>query len=155
MMRKTVVGLAMLVPLVTGCETMQVKPAGRVEVESRSENASVRAEVRFGDEERETIADYYEGRNQERYRDKGRGKGRGKDKGLPPGLAKREQLPPGLAKRETLPPGLDGDPLPQDLEEQLEPLPEGYARVRVGFDIAIINENTRLVVDVVKDIALD
>jgi len=55
---------------------------------------------------------------------------------LPPGLAKRGgNLPPGLEKqlrrRGTLPPGLQKrlQPFPVELEQQLPPLPRGYARV--------------------------
>ena len=78
---------------------------------------------------------------------------------LPPGLAKREQLPPGLQKqierRGQLPPGLQGEALPQQLEERLSVLPKGYSRVRVGADIVLLEQNTRIMVDVIKSIAID
>lgn len=76
-------------------------------------------------------------------------------KGSPPGLAKRGgNLPPGLAKRETLPPGLQGEPLPVDLERRLTPLPGGYVRQRMGKDIVLLNGRTRVVVDVIWDVAM-
>lgn len=75
---------------------------------------------------------------------------------LPPGLAKREQLPPGLrkqlAKRGTLPPGLQSQHLPSDLERQLSHLPAGYVRLRIATDVLLIDERTRVILDVVTDI---
>lgn len=75
---------------------------------------------------------------------------------LPPGLAKRETLPPGLrkqlARRGTLPPGLEGQRLHRDLEMRLSPLPRGYIRLRVGTDILLLDERTRVILDVVTDI---
>jgi len=75
-------------------------------------------------------------------------------KGLPPGLAKREgNLPPGLAKREKLPPGLQGEALPYELEEKLSPLPSSMVRIRIGHDIVLMNRTTRVIFDIVYDIA--
>lgn len=77
--------------------------------------------------------------------------------GLPPGLAKREQLPPGLQKQlvknGTLPPGLQKkvQPLPAALEHQLPPLPTGYQRVMVGGSVVLMNQKTKLIVDVLYD----
>jgi hypothetical protein len=113
-----------------GCAT-----SGAVVVED--ENA--RVEVVFSERDRYLIRDYY-GRHR-----------------LPPGLAKRSSLPPGLQKQVQrwgqLPPGLQGDRLPDELEVQLSRLPEGYVRVRVGADIVLMNTRTRVVVDVIKDLA--
>lgn len=95
--------------------------------------------------------------------DSGSGKGKkpkgekqgGKNKGLPPGLAKRDSLPPGLAKRETLPPGLAKRDLPEDLEEQLPPPPEGYERRIVGdAAVVLIEKATGKVADIIKDILI-
>ncbi len=84
-----------------------------------------------------------------------KGKHGGKDKGLPPGLAKRDSLPPGLAKRESLPPGLAKRTLPQDLEEQLPPPPEGYERQIIGdAAVVLINKATGKVADIIKDILI-
>jgi hypothetical protein len=71
--------------------------------------------------------------------------------GLPPGLAKRDTLPPGLAKQldrnGRLPPGLEGRALPDDLERRLPRRP-GTKRVIIDNDIVLIEEGTRLVLDV-------
>ncbi len=73
---------------------------------------------------------------------------------MPPGLAKRGgNLPPGLAKRDTLPPGLEGRALPADLEAQLTPLPNTYVRMRIGADLVLLDRNTRIVFDIIYDIA--
>jgi len=77
--------------------------------------------------------------------------------GLPPGLAKREQLPPGLQKQlvknGTLPPGLQKkiQPLPVALERQLRPVPAGHQRVMVGGSVVIVNEKSKLILDVYYD----
>lgn len=103
--------------------------AGRVSIQDRD----TRLDLAFSDQERHLIHDYYR-------------------RHLPPGLAKRSQLPPGLAKRSTLPPGLSGERLPKELESRLSRLPEGYARLRVGTDVVLMNTRTRVVFDIVKDI---
>ena len=75
---------------------------------------------------------------------------------LPPGLAKKKQLPPGLQKKVDrtgqLPPGLQREPLPPALEVRLSPLPNGYVRVRVGIDVVLMNQRTRVVVDIIQGI---
>lgn len=75
---------------------------------------------------------------------------------LPPGLAKRETLPPGLrkqlAKRGSLPPGLSGERLPVELERRLGHLPAGYVRLRIANDIVLLDEKTRIILDIVTDI---
>ncbi|MFA7429296.1 MAG: hypothetical protein WCZ23_03965 [Rhodospirillaceae bacterium] len=77
-------------------------------------------------------------------------------KGLPPGLAKRDSLPPGLAKQldrnGRLPPGLEGRALPDDLERRL-PRRAGTKRVIVDNDIVLIEDGTRLVLDVLRGAA--
>jgi hypothetical protein len=101
-----------------------------------------RVAVVFSDHDRGLIRDYY-------------GKHR---KSLPPGLAKKEELPPGLKKQVQrnghLPPGLEGDRLPRELEKQLAHLPEGHIRLRVGADIVLMDGKSRLILDVMKDVAL-
>lgn len=78
--------------------------------------------------------------------------------GLPPGLAKRETLPPGLEKhlreRGTLPPGLQKkvEPLAPDLERRLSWLPTGYRRVIVGGNVILMNEETALIYDIVRNV---
>jgi hypothetical protein len=78
--------------------------------------------------------------------------------GLPPGLAKRETLPPGLEKhlreRGTLPPGLQKkiEPLPPELERQLSRLPTGYRRVIVAGHAILMNDQTALIYDIVRNV---
>ena len=103
------------------------------------ENKDMMAVLVFGDEDREKINHFY--------------KGREKTKALPPGLAKREELPPGLQKHiqkhNELPPGLESRRLPYELESTLTRLPEGYIRLKVGSDIVLMNEITRVIMDVI------
>ena len=72
---------------------------------------------------------------------------------MPPGLAKKDAPPPGLqkhiVKHGELPPGLKGRSLPYELENSLTPLPKGFVRLKVGGDVVLMNEKTRIVVDVV------
>jgi len=79
-----------------------------------------------------------------------------KGKGLPPGLAKKEELPPGLQKHikkyGELPPGLEGKRLPRKLSRTLSRLPDGYVRLKVGTDVVLMNEKTRVVLDVILDV---
>lgn len=78
--------------------------------------------------------------------------------GLPPGLAKRDRLPPGLEKqlreRGTLPPGLQKkvQPLPYDLERQLRRLPAGYRRVALGGNVILMNEETAVIYDILREV---
>ncbi|WP_404382125.1 hypothetical protein [Caenispirillum salinarum] len=75
---------------------------------------------------------------------------------LPPGLAKRDQLPPGLARQVqrngTLPPGLDPDPLPRDLIDRLPRRGQGIERVVVGSDVILIEQGTRLILDIMENV---
>jgi hypothetical protein len=122
--------LVSLVGSLAGCAT-----SGAVVVE----DDSGRVEVVFTDRDRRLIHEYYSRRS------------------LPPGLAKRSSLPPGLQKqverRGQLPPGLQGERLPDELEVHLSRLPEGYVRIRVGADVVLMNTRTRVIVDVIKDLA--
>jgi len=133
----TVAASALL--LLPGCTAMSGTSISGGAV-SRDDHTQVA--VAFSDHDRGIIRDYYGHRRFS----------------LPPGLAKKGSLPPGLQKQVErnghLPPGLEGEPLPRDLERQLQPLPEGYVRLRVGADIALMNGRTHVIVDVVKDVAL-
>ena len=77
-------------------------------------------------------------------------------KSMPPGLAKKQELPPGLQKQikkhGELPPGLAGKGLPDTLERTLSRLPEGFVRIKIGGDVVLINEKTRVVFDVVWNV---
>lgn len=120
---------------VSGCVT-HAATSGRVVIQDKD----TVVEVRFSDHDRAVIADYYQKAK--------------KRKGLPPGLAKRgDNLSPGLAKREVLPPGLQHEPLPRELEAKLSPLPSSYIRVRVGQDIVLMDNKTRVVFDVIYSAA--
>jgi hypothetical protein len=157
----TLVSFAMLV--VGGCATgvhdarpgpapaphTDVSVSGRVVV--GDEHAQM--VIVFSEDDRRHIHDYYY-REQERYRDK-REKHE-KRKARPPGLAKRDALPPGLQKQirrnGQLPPGIEGRRLPDELERHLSPLPANYIRLQVGRDIVLLNQRTRVTVDVIKNI---
>lgn len=97
----------------------------------------------FGERDREVITRYYSNRGSN----------------LPPGLAKRGgDLPPGLQKHlernGTLPPGLQKrlEPCPVELERQLPPLPADYRRAVIGAHIVVLNKNTNVIVDIMKDV---
>ena len=72
-------------------------------------------------------------------------KNKGKNKGLPPGiqqkLARGGVLPPGIAKRN----------LPNDLNRQLAPPPDGYERLVVGNDVILAEINTGIIADILTD----
>lgn len=70
-----------------------------------------------------------------------------------PGLAKREKLPPGFTRRDSLPPGLEGRPLPRDLESRLTVLPATQLRMLVGYDVLLIQRDTRVVLDILHAVA--
>lgn len=138
-MAKAFVSLCSLL-LVSGCETMPgMGTSGEVVVKDKNTTVA----VIFSDKDRQLIGDYYAGRK----------------KRLPPGLAKKKQLPPGLQKQlernGQLPPGLQERGLPGELDRKLSQLPEGYARVVIGTDVVLKNIKTRVIVDIIKDIAID
>ena len=149
---------AVVVIVIAGCHGM---PVVHTQGSVVMGDEHTRVAVVFSDYDRRHIHDYYQARYQERHRyeeQHSRKKlppGLAKREKLPPGLDKREQLPPGLAKREHLPPGVHGIPLPPDLERHLSTLPDGVSRVRIGAEIVLIDDHTRLVLDVIKDIPLE
>ncbi len=124
-------------PLLAACAT-----SGHVAIDMRA----VSAKVEFGKHDVDVLKSHYAGKH------------RGKSKHTPPGHAKKGGYPPGIAKQlqrgKGLPPGLDREPLPADLERQLTPLPRGYVRIRVGADLVIMHSDTRVVVDILHDIAV-
>jgi hypothetical protein len=98
----------------------------------------------FNDHDRDSIRNYY----------------RSNTSNLPPGLAKRNgNLPPGLRKQlrrnGTLPPGLQKRlvPLSGDVENGLRALPNGYSRGIIGQDVVIIQNRTRRIMDIIRDVA--
>ncbi len=96
--------------------------------------------VVFTDRDRTIIRDYYG----DSYRR------------LPPGLAKQGKVPPGhafkLRRHQNVPPGVTWEYLPADVERRLSRLPEGYVRVVIGTDVAILHTRTRVVLDVIDDL---
>jgi hypothetical protein len=126
--------LLLLAGFLTGCAT-QAATSGRIVIQDRSTQVA----VTINERDRALIQDYYGN----------------KRKTTPPGLAKRQgNLPPGLAKRDTLPPGLQRESLPPELERQLTALPNGYVRVRVGQDVVLLDNRTRVVLDVIYGVAI-
>lgn len=120
----------------------KAKDQGKSQVHKNSQQQRVEDEVIdevldgiFGENDKTVIEQYV--------REKGIG-----TKSLPPGIAKNVQrgkpLPPGIAKRG----------LPSDLEGRLPKLREGLQRIIVGDDVTIIEEGTRVVVDILKDVLL-
>ncbi len=142
--------VAAAVMLLSGCQS---RPAvhGQGSVAMHDGRTHTHVGVVFSDSDRHHIHNYYRERYHYYYGAK-KHKGR---KGLPPGLAKRQQLPPGLAKHDRLPPGLYGYRLPHELDRRLSRTPAGVIRVRIGTSIVLMDESTRVVLDVIKDIPLD
>lgn len=118
----------------SGCEMQPTY--GDVRVHGRDYDVR----VVFSDQDRVLIRDYY----------------RVNYRALPPGLAKKGKVPPGHAKRlmrgQPVPPGLEWGYLPERLESRLSRLPEGYVRIIIGADVAIMNVHSRVIMDVIEDL---
>jgi hypothetical protein len=128
--------LAALLAVLAGCE---VTPRyGEVGMHDR--HYDVR--VVFSDRDIGFLNDYYRPRHPH---------------GYPPGLAKQGKVPPGhamkLRRGEPIPHDYHWRPLPRDLEDRLSRLPDGYVRVILGADIGIMNVRTRVVADLLEDLA--
>ena len=93
------------------------------------------ADVVFSDRERRTIGDYF--RNN-----------RVNTAALPPGIAKN------YARGKPLPPGIAKKALPDGLRSRLRQR-DGYSPWIIGDDVALIEEGTGLVVDVIADVLLN
>ena len=108
------------------------------------ERNGLRIELRFGDDSRRQVYDYY-----------GTQARAGK---CPPGLAKKGNgcLPPGQAKKWQMGRPLPGDlryhELPRDLLMRLPPPPPQHRYVQVAGDILMIAVGTGMVVDAIEDI---
>jgi hypothetical protein len=117
-----------------GCETSPYYGDVRVH------NADYDVRVVFSERDRAIIHDYY----------------RAYYRNLPPGLAKQGKVPPGhtfrMRRHQGLPPGVAWEPLPADVERRLSVLPDGYARIVIGADVAILHTRTRVVLDVIDDL---
>jgi hypothetical protein len=128
--------MILLAGTMLGCTATPRVNSGSIEVRTEDINAR----VFFHEKDREAIIGYYSHKN--------------KSKSMPPGLAKKDSLPPGLqkhiVKHGELPQGLEGRSLPYELEKKLTPLPEGFVRLKVGADVVLMNEKTRIVIDVIS-----
>ncbi len=131
-----------LVCFLLGCVTNPSREptvTGGVTINTERAHAS----IGFSDSDRAQIANYFQKQS--------------KGKKTPPGLAKRKAPPPGhqkqLDRNGTLPPGLQGRDLPSELEQRLSELPPGYIRLRIESDIVILDQKTRVIMDVIKDIS--
>ncbi len=115
---------------------------GEDEDEDEDEASEQVREIIFTRQERAIITDWFR---------------RNAGSGLPPGLAKRDRLPPGLEKhlreRGTLPPGLQKrvQPLPFELERRLRRLPPVYRRVVIGGNVILMNQETSVIYDIIRD----
>ncbi len=56
-----------------------------------------------------------------------------------------------LAKGAVVPSGIKSEALPRELEQKLSPLPSPYSRMRIGRDIVLIGNKTRVIEDVFYD----
>lgn len=74
---------------------------------------------------------------------------------LPPGLAKKDKIPPGIARQiqrgQRLPPEVAMLPLPDDLLRRLPPR-AGARPVVVGTDVVLVQEGTRLILDILEGV---
>ena len=138
LIRTFIICWVLLSVFLAGCATTPRVESGGVGIETED----MRAVIVFSDSDRFKIREHY--------------RKTGKSKKVPPGLAKRDKLPPGLqkhiAKYGKLPPGLEGRRLAPGLERTLSRLPAGFVRLRLGGDVVLLNEKTRVVLDVIWDV---
>ncbi|MFV1997402.1 MAG: hypothetical protein ACC641_05255 [Acidiferrobacterales bacterium] len=126
--------------LLTGCASV-VATSGSIVI--RDENSG--AGNSFTDSDRQKIHQYYKSN-----------RGRHKKYESPSGHTRRDgNLPYGLAKRDRLPPGLRTRGLPGDLELQLSTLANNNTRVIVGDNVVIVDSNSRVVIDIYRNMIVD
>ena len=128
-----------LVIISSGCANTTYSTSGRVVMQ---DDHSV-IDIAFSDHDRMLIHEYFSAKSHPKH------------KHLPPGLAKKGKIPPGhqkqLVRQGHLPPGLDYQHLPANLELRLSTLPEGYVRVMVDGNFILLNENTRVIFDIIHE----
>lgn len=135
-MRKILLACITLAALtgLAGCETSPRH--GDVRVQGRDYDVR----VVFSDADRRIIRDYY-------HVDTSR---------LPPGLTKKGKVPPGHAykmqRQRSLPSDISWGYLPPEVERRLSRLPDGYVRIVIGADVAILHTRTRVVIDLLEGI---
>ena len=125
------------VAALTGLAGCEIHPRyGDVRVQDRDYDVR----VVFSDSDRVVIRDYY----------------RTDYRRLPPGLAKQGKIPPGhgykMRRQHGIPPDVSWAYLPPVVEGRLSRLPDGYVRIVIGADVAIMQTRTRLVVDLIENI---
>ena len=131
------VAIILVMMFLHGCVTIPDVRNGEIRIYNESSNDK----IYFSKHDRKFIKNYYKHHKKAKA-----------NKKLPKGLAKKEHLPYGLRKLDKLPSGLNGRRLPADLESNLVRLPKGYIRVVVYSDIVILNERTRIAVDIIHDV---
>ncbi len=142
--------------------TSSIAEAGHKRDDSSSSSEKL-VKVIFGEVEKALIEEYFgkdKKRDHDKYYDRHESskhkKKHKKRKGMPPGLAKRDSLPPGLQKQleknGRLPPGLEGRDLPYDLRKHLPKAKHGTKRIIVDKDIVLIEEGTKIILDILKDV---
>lgn len=119
--------IILLTAAIGGCAA-QALTSGRVAIR---DDSAVR-EVRFSAQDRAAIQEFY--RN-------GR-KGSGKSASA-------------IVRHEPVPAAFTGHTLPPALEKRLSPLPAGVQRRVYGQDVALVQSNTRLVLDVLYSVVAE
>lgn len=113
--------------------------------EDRVEQNGSQSALRFTEQHRRLVAEYYGGQVQD-------------GRKCPPGLAKKNNgcMPPGQAKKwgmgRPLPSDLRYYDLPRDLVMRLPPPPNGHRYVRVAADILLIAVGSSMVLDAIEDL---
>jgi len=136
-MKQSLLATLLFAAISLGCATT-IATSGRLVLHDKN----TRIGTTFTDRDRQLIRRYYKSRRQSKRK-------------LSPGLAQKGKLPNGLAKRDSLPPGLRLRGLPNDLEFHLIKLPKEYVRVIVGGDMVIMNRNSRVVIDIFRNVFVD
>ena len=92
------------------------------------------------------------GSKKDKHKKKGSNKAKGG--GARPGLAEEGGLPPGIRKKlergGELPPGIAKRELPEKLEAELPPPPEGYERAVVEDKVVLIDAATGVITDIFR-----
>jgi hypothetical protein len=57
-----------------------------------------------------------------------------------------------LLIRERVPQGVPTRPLPRALDDQLPPLPSGYARVILGRDVLLVERRSKTILDIMREV---
>lgn len=119
--------IVLLAAAIGGCAA-QALTSGRVAIR---DDSAARA-VRFSTQDRAAIQEFY------RNSPKGSGKSA-----------------PAIVRNEPVPAALTGRTLPPALEKRLSALPVGVQRRVYGHDVALVQSNTRLVLDVLNGVVAE